>query len=297
MPLFPGERPLFPAEAASSEFQHIALSHFSEQTGLRREEAAFSVHIADAGGDVGRVRYFIARPVRSVLGPTQRREPDPDHWWIFDADVDESEGWRAQGTIAESGNILYNGIECGGGFVMDEGDDIGPPPPPRISPDQARRQAILQGGALPRRLTQQEEQAARQQGRRFGNDPPPMVAHPRMPQGNSSVREALMSMRDLNAKDATIEDDESLAEVFPGNNFVRPTASPAFQPTDPRSDTGAEPVAADVTVDITGRPIPVPPKGGPKTVYDHMNDNMKELRAARPVPSVWDRLAAQRRGK
>lgn len=313
MPLFPGERPLTPQEVASEEFTDIALSYFSEQTGLRREEAAFSVHIADAGGDVGPLRYFIARPLQPVLGPTQQRYPDPNRWWIFDADVDETEGWRAQGTIAESGNILFNGVECGGGFVMgdgfvtrihnaihaDEGDEPGPPPPPRLTPDQARRQAILQGGGLTRRLTPQEEQMQRQQGLRFGNDPPPMVAQApreRLPRGNSSVRDAVAQMRELNAKDATYEDDESLGEVMLGANFVRPTTSTAYQP--PEEGFEPDPTMADVVgTDINGDPIIARRSTAPKTVYDHMSDNLKELRAKRPVPSVWDRLAAQRKGK
>lgn len=293
MPIFPGERPLTLEERSSGEFAHSALSHFQEQTRLRPEQASFSVvQVAWQGQQV--ILNFIARPFLSVLGPTQQRRPDPDRWWIFDADVDESEVWRAQAIIGGEGTLIApDGTPLGGGFVVtlgrndDEGDTLGTPAPrPRpIAPDETRRQAILQNGGL---FRGQQQRA-----------PQPRAAGDRLPQGNSSVRDAVRRMRDLDVKDATFEEDDSLDGMMLGpQGFLAPTGSPAYVPAEP-GQPEPDPTMADVQgYDITGQPLVARPKPpGSKTVYDHLNDNLRDLRAARPAPSVWDRLAAQRKSK
>ena len=295
MPFFPGERPLTMEEAASPDFGSTALSYFREQTELVPEQAAFS-RLETAVPNIGRVLFYIARPLRSAVGPTQQRSPDPDTWWVFDADVDESEGWRLHGAIMANGLIMLpDGTECGGGFVMDEDDDEGdalgaePPRPVPVPPEELDRH--------------------RQRGMRFGTNPPPMrtartpqealEAHfaerRRLPQGNSVVRDAVTRMRDLNVKDATFEDDASLDEVPIRSGFMRATESPRYQPELPAP---VPPAPAVVIPDLNGNPVPLPPPPPrQKSVYDHLNENLAQVRAERPAPSVWDRLAAQRKSK
>lgn len=70
----------------ASELHHGAMPGFESLTGLRPfREAELRVIINwDAS------MTFVIRPLNA------HDEPDPDRWWIWDADVDESEGWVPQ---------------------------------------------------------------------------------------------------------------------------------------------------------------------------------------------------------
>jgi hypothetical protein len=97
MPLFQGERPLTPEERASDRFEHNALAHFSAQTGHLPTLTSFSVVPTNVG------LFFVARPMQPHL-----RRADPDVWFIFDEDVDETEGWISQGIFNSEGYIAYD---------------------------------------------------------------------------------------------------------------------------------------------------------------------------------------------
>ena len=324
MPLFPGERPITGDEVASPGFQHNASPQLYPQTGLHPEQVQFS--IVPGGGTQnpddgtfanGSFTYFCARPWRVILGPTQVREADPDTWFIFDdgvepgmsvmlsngqEDVDETEGWLPQAVFNAQGHIDY-GENAEVGAVMewaerqattgynvarseflrpdpaDEGDAIGAQPPRHVG----RREGSSMGG-LVRSLHEllQEER-------------------PRLPQGNSSVRDAVARMRELSVSDAVYADDRSLDNMMMGRHFVTPTASAPYNPNAEVADD--EPVPAGHLTgapdapfqDINGNPLVAKPAPkGPMSVYDHLAKNLEDVRRSRPVPSVWERLAAQR---
>ncbi len=183
--------------------------------------------------------YILARTFRANLGPTQDFTPNPDQWWIYDVDADEDASWVAQGTFNAQGYIDYG-------------------------PD----------GEAPVRLRQTRSAS-------FEDPDPPGALErlfadegDRLPQGNSSVRDAVARMRQFDPKDAVFADDPSLGDMMLGNNFLRPT------PTSTYND-GSE----------NGQPAE-PAK--PKSVYDHLMSNVEDLRNKRPVPSVWERIARQR---
>ncbi len=235
-----------------------AVIRLLQQLHLRRPQVTFSV-VHTANYD-----YILARTFRANLGPTQDFTPNPDQWWIYDVDADEDASWVAQGTFNAQGYIDYG--------------------PDGEAPVRLRqtRSASFEDPDPPGAL----ERLFADEGDRIGADPPrPSITRhvheelqrqrgDRLPQGNSSVRDAVARMRQLDPKDAVFADDPSLGDMMLGNNFLRPT------PTSTYND-GSE----------NGQPAE-PAK--PKSVYDHLMSNVEDLRNKRPVPSVWERIARQR---
>lgn len=93
MPLFPGERALSQTEVLDSRFATDAAPNLQRPNG---SEVWFGVV------PTAQASFFIAR----LYDPHLRR-PDPDHWWLFDEDVDETEGWREMATFTAEGMIAY----------------------------------------------------------------------------------------------------------------------------------------------------------------------------------------------
>jgi hypothetical protein len=118
-----------------------AFAHFEAQTGLSRSPASFRsapmeaaqtnlprdlahfsvvpVGVGTAAGynmrtDTPLGGYIVARPFRTVRGPRGLQVPDADRWWVFDSDVDETEGWVAQATFTPDGMIDYGGPDGDG---------------------------------------------------------------------------------------------------------------------------------------------------------------------------------------
>jgi hypothetical protein len=89
------------AEMADEDFRYNALSEFPAQTGLAESDVVFS-KVAQNVADQGVYEYIVARPVHAPRG---RREPFPDRWWVYDADLDESECWVGQATFTPRGFI------------------------------------------------------------------------------------------------------------------------------------------------------------------------------------------------
>jgi hypothetical protein len=260
------------------------LPAFLAQTGLAPDAVFFSA-ITINSAQFGRMIYFLARPV--LRGVNGLRTADPDQWWICDAysdaDSDEGSTWRQRGTISATGRILWDGEEGGGGWPL-------PLAGPLVIPTG-------EGGCLILAPTVEDDEEEWDNGDIIGTPPPPRPNVPRaspLPQGNSSVRDGVYGVRGLNARDATIEDDGSTSAML-GTRFMGRTPSRAYAP---EAEAQEPPLPIDPdSVDLQGRPLRATPSKKPKTVYDHMQANIADLRAARPAPSVWDRLAAQRKKK
>jgi hypothetical protein len=107
--MLPGERPMTRTEMErDEEFVNNALPGVEEQTGLDRANIHFSiVHTGLHGG----FDYIVARPylARTAirLGENRPRQPNPDMWWVWDADMDEYTGWTAQATFGVDGYIEH----------------------------------------------------------------------------------------------------------------------------------------------------------------------------------------------
>ncbi len=316
MPFFLGERSITAQDAVREGFGNEITVQLTAQTGRLTEEVNFSVFTVDVSG--GHFDYLIARP-RRLFAPLS----DPDIWWVYDADADESESWVAQATFTDEGFIAYPNVdgedlhtEEPWGTVAqrqaqmaapdDEGDLIGAP---------ARRGRTRGFTETIHDLVQADRPPA--MGTALGNHLQRTREQERLPRGNSSVRDAVTRMRDLNVKDAVYADDESLNNSMLGANFVRRTASttlfdqqaalaarPPVQtrvveddfelPEDDFDLPEPDPTAEQVMRDIRGEPLT--PAAAPRpTVYDHLTRNLEEIRRSRPAPSVWERLAAQRK--
>lgn len=96
------------AERAAVEFTENALPGFEDQTGFRPDAAHFSVVRTDA---VGGYEHIVARPlIRPARGSFLRTpplEPDPERWWVWDAEVAQTEGWIAQAVFTPDGFINH----------------------------------------------------------------------------------------------------------------------------------------------------------------------------------------------
>jgi hypothetical protein len=274
MPLFPGERFISAADAVREGIGvEIITTELTAQTGRCPEQVNFSLVPVQLAGDT--FQYLLARPHTSP-GIQNRFESEPDIWWVYDADLDDSRSWLAQAIFTDTGHIAYD--ETGEALQWmrepwgttaqrqaqmaapeDEGDAIGAPPP------------RPQGGAP--------------QG--FVRNIHDLVQTARLPQGNSSVRDALTRMQGLDAGDAVYADDASLNNPMLGtNNFLRLTAATTLQNTGARSPDPESPAEDEPPVPVSPRPRP--------TVYDHLHRNCEDIRRPRPAPTVWERLAAQR---
>lgn len=97
MPIFAGERQMTPEERASEAFNDNALAHFQAQTRLLPTLTSFSIVPTAVG------HFFCARPIEPHL-----RRANPDVWWIFDEDIDETEGWIERGIFNNEGYIAYD---------------------------------------------------------------------------------------------------------------------------------------------------------------------------------------------
>ena len=110
-------------EAAEAGFAENALPNVERATGIRPANLAFSIVPVLGRGSGFSVpyevinNYIVARPLRFGSRPTA----DPERWWVFDLDVDETEGWIPQATFTPNGFIDYDG---------DEGDPPGGSDPP-----------------------------------------------------------------------------------------------------------------------------------------------------------------------
>jgi hypothetical protein len=308
MPLFPGEMPM----VAADERLNGPREHFESQTGVALAVVSF-YEVPTAI-----FNYIVARP-HTPPGPAW--PPDPDRWWVFDPDLDEDQGWLPQAVFNGEGYIDYGpdgeAPRALAPFVPHPADEEDEPEVPGAGPLTAADPALDPWGR--ERTGETVEWTAR------------------LPRGNTSVRDALERMRDLDVRDAVYEDDKSLDNGMLGNNFVRPTrpttgglvmgavggtTSAAGQQVPRAVGASAAPGAADSVGsspaqaragdeayddqlpeepplrDITGRPLgnrPVAPKQ--KSVYEHLAQNLEDIRSSRPQPSVWERLAAQRDAK
>ena len=90
MPFFPGERLTDVSELDNPRWADNAMPTFAEQTGLAPEQAVFSI-VRQTLSSREPWDYLVARPRFSVTGATPIA--DPNRWWVFDEDVDETEGW------------------------------------------------------------------------------------------------------------------------------------------------------------------------------------------------------------
>jgi hypothetical protein len=128
MPFFPGERLADVSELDNPRWADNAMPTFAEQTGLTPEQAVFSI-VRQTLSSREPWDYLVARPRFSVTGATPIA--DPNRWWVFDEDVDETEGWIEQATFTPVGLIDYvqlgqrERLENGLTRADDDGEDPG----------------------------------------------------------------------------------------------------------------------------------------------------------------------------
>jgi len=120
-----------PQEAQGEGFAHNAYPNVQGGTGLSPSQVVFSIVPTGTGPGLRReYNYFVARPrlddpfglrTGAIMGG------DPDRWWVFDEDIDETEGWIAQAVFTPDGFINYGGDDGegggGDGGGLDGGDD------------------------------------------------------------------------------------------------------------------------------------------------------------------------------
>jgi hypothetical protein len=85
-------------ERRDRDFTANALPGLAEQTGIIPRDAYLGIVHTTANGGWD---FVVARP----WTPT---EPNPHTWWIYDADVDESECWVSQATFTPDGRIDHH---------------------------------------------------------------------------------------------------------------------------------------------------------------------------------------------
>lgn len=109
MPLFPGERPMTPTEQRDADFVANAMPGLEEQTGFPRARLHLSiVHTEAQGGwDFVIARPHLARLTVQLGAVGVHPGPNPDLWWVYDADMDESECWISQATFTDAGYINH----------------------------------------------------------------------------------------------------------------------------------------------------------------------------------------------
>jgi hypothetical protein len=108
------------SEEIEGDFVVNALPGLEGQTGLPRSAVHLSiVHTnwpisgvvvfpsEEGGWDFVVARPYLARLTMSVWASVEPREPNPDIWWIYDADLDESECWVSQATFTPEGAINH----------------------------------------------------------------------------------------------------------------------------------------------------------------------------------------------
>lgn len=133
MPLFPGERLMTPTERDDPHFRANALPGLDGQTGLTPgTRLHFSIVHTEANGgfDYVVVRPFLARTTVRI-GRDDPPQPNPDTWWVWDADADESECWVPQATFTPEGYIDYRDDPRFADFdrTMEEREDDEPDDP------------------------------------------------------------------------------------------------------------------------------------------------------------------------
>jgi len=116
----------------------------------------------------------------------------------------------------------------------------------------------------------------------------------------------------LDPSNAIFEDDKSIDGMMLGTgNFLTRTAPAVYDATraatpieeDDNEDLveappPAPPLASEdePLSDLTGRPL-IPPPKGPKSVWDHLQDNLADVRAEHRQKTVWERMVEQSKGK
>jgi hypothetical protein len=95
-------------EQEDAHFVANALPGLEEQTGFPRSRLHLSIVHTEAQGGWD---FVIARPhlarLTVRLGEVALPQPNPDTWWVYDADVDESECWISQATFLPTGYINH----------------------------------------------------------------------------------------------------------------------------------------------------------------------------------------------
>lgn len=265
MPIFPGETPISEEQIVAGhpdgQFFNESVVLLLGQIHLRRSHLTFSVVHTPV------YDYLVARTLRAgvnVVG-AEVFTPNPDQWWVLDPDVDETSGWVQRATF---------NVE---GYAVPPEPTPVLPPPVRIREDPAISAMVESmddegdriGVETPRPsiVTHVHEELQRQ--RREGN----------LPIGNSSVRDAVLRMREIDPKDAVYADDPALEDRMLGTNFLQATPRATYE--DPEQ----------------AREAPAPPAAPvrPRSIYDRLRQNMDEVRGERPAPSVWERIAQTRR--
>jgi hypothetical protein len=108
MPFFPGERLASGLERRDPDFVNNALPGVEEQTGINPLFAVFTVVHTEANGGWD---FILVRPrVRLAPGPQAPQGialGDANMWWVYDADVDESECWIPQATFNAEGFVVF----------------------------------------------------------------------------------------------------------------------------------------------------------------------------------------------
>jgi hypothetical protein len=283
MPFFPGERATDEADTQGEEFANNArpalMQHLGPSAGLAPSEWFISVVSMVIEGLEEPYDYFIARPPYNRR--SNERRPHPDVWWVWDADVDDTEGWVSQATFTDEGLIDYPD----GHLVLreDEGDTIGAPPP-----RQSRLEAIAQASV----------------------DAAIAAQDPRMPRGNTSVRDTLRHrLANLNPSDATFNNNEDLSGMMmgPAGFMGRPPArrlgeGPPPPPEVEITEDGEVVEALELDEDaptralgLNGNLLVSSAESAPKTVWDRLRANAEDGRPP-PVPkTTWERIRDQGR--
>jgi hypothetical protein len=300
MPWFPGERS--PTAEERVDLAH-AILHFESETGETLANVTFRIVRAGAQD------YVIARHVVGIAaledGPGEdlfTHREDPDRWWVFNPEetgIEETEGWLPQAIFDDEGNIEIGqspfvvdaenlripAIACGCGGFVQEGAFIHAEDCSLL----ARREAVARRERLPQGNSSVLDSVR--------NDPVPIIdIDPTGPPRTVRVTGTVRTRPDRLDPALVIPPLENSVRV----SLRRPRPAGTVLPTlENLHHLMEDRLMEDDTARGTRRvrrlekekekvaQAPPPPKR--KSVYDHLRENLEEMRSAREAPPPIDK--------